>query len=137
MTDEHCAIDAIADPAGPTVYLYLRGEFRRPDHRELRLAVRAAFRRSRHADVVIDVADVVALAGECVDVLLVGYTRAMRGGHGYEVVNARGEVRSALEATGLCAREPATSSLYVPAVADVVELAAAGLHHAGRAWSAG
>ncbi len=113
MTDQHCAIDSIADPTGATVYLYLRGEFDSGDHRRLRVALRDVFRRSRHTGVVIDVAGVDVLADSCVEVLLLGYTRALRGGYGYEVVNAYGEVWSKLAATGLCAREPATEDTFL------------------------
>ncbi|WP_229830729.1 STAS domain-containing protein [Actinoplanes ianthinogenes] len=104
--------------AASTVFLHLAGCFDRRSGNELRRELRQAFDRARGARIVVDVAGVDLIGSECIEVLLVGYTRALRGGHGYEVVNAEGHVQQALEATGLCPRP------FVPAVE--AELAALG-----------
>ena len=95
---------------GSTVRLLLSGRFDRVDqgaHLELRKSLRRAFERSRRGRVVVDLAGVESIGSECIEVLLVGYTRAMRDGHGFEVVGARGAVRQALEITGFCPRSEA------------------------------
>jgi anti-anti-sigma regulatory factor len=103
-------IERDTDRTGKTTYLLLSGVFDRVAQRDLRRSLRDAFARSRHGRVVLDVARVDELSGECVETLLTAYTLALRGGHGFEVTNARGHVRLLLEATGLCA-----PALYAPA----------------------
>ncbi|MBL7262117.1 STAS domain-containing protein [Paractinoplanes lichenicola] len=117
------SIERDTDRAGKTTYLLLGGVFDRSAHRDLRRALRDAFSRARRGRVVLDMARVDELSSECVEVLLTGYTHALRGGHGYEVTNARGHVRLLLEATGLCPRRE-DDTLYAPVwlsgdVADV------------------
>lgn len=104
------AIERDTDHTGKTTYLLLSGIFDRSAQRALRRGLRNAFARSRHGRVVLDVARVDELSGECVETLLTGYTHALRGGYGFEVTNARGHVRLLLEATGLC-----PPALYAPA----------------------
>ena len=107
------AIERDTGRTGQTTYLLLSGVFDRTAHRELRRALRSAFARARQGRVVLDVAGVDELGSECVEILLTGYTQAMRGGHGYEVTNARGHVRLLLEATGLSPRRE-EETLYAP-----------------------
>ncbi|MEV6344689.1 STAS domain-containing protein [Actinoplanes sp. NPDC051851] len=103
MGDVRCAIHR--DPnRSATVLLHLTGDFGRAAVQDLRRELRQSFDRARGARIVIDATGVTLLGSECIEVLLVGYTRAMRGGHGYRIVGAEGHVRQALEATGLCAR---------------------------------
>ncbi len=104
------AIERDTDRTGKTTYLLLSGVFDRHAQRDLRRRLRDAFARSQHGRVVLDVARVDELSGECVETLLTGYTLALRGGYGFEITNARGNVRLLLEATGLCA-----PALYAPA----------------------
>ncbi|WP_229073432.1 STAS domain-containing protein [Actinoplanes sp. DH11] len=92
------------------VHLYLTGDFDHAAHAELRRSLRRAFDRAGRGSVVVDMSGVGAIGSECIEVLLVGYTRAMRGGHGFEVVNAHGPVRQALAVTGLC--EPPVDDMF-------------------------
>ncbi|MBU2663404.1 STAS domain-containing protein [Actinoplanes bogorensis] len=107
------SIERDTDRTGKTTYLLLGGVFDRSAHRDLRRSLRDAFSRARQGRVVLDMARVEEISGECVEVLLTGYTHALRGGHGYEVTNARGHVRLLLEATGLCPRRE-EDTLYAP-----------------------
>jgi anti-anti-sigma factor len=107
------SIERDTDKTGKTTYLLLGGVFDRSAHRDLRRALRDAFSRARQGRVVLDMAGVDELGSECVEVLLTAYTHALRGGHGYEVTNARGHVRLLLEATGLCPRRE-EETLYAP-----------------------
>ena len=59
--------------------------------------------------VVIDLDRTQELSSECLRVMLLGYTKAMRGGHGFAVVNAHGHLRRALAAVGLCPPETDTA----------------------------
>ncbi|BAL88640.1 hypothetical protein AMIS_34200 [Actinoplanes missouriensis 431] len=92
------------------VRLHLAGAFDRAAHPELRRSLRRAFDRAGRGTVVIDMAETASIGSECLEVLLVGYTRALRGGLGFEVVNAHGPVRQALAVTGLC--EPAVDDMF-------------------------
>jgi anti-anti-sigma factor len=121
MTDLRWAIERETDKAGTTTYLYLSGSFGKGVHRDLRRKMTDAFARKRRGRVVLDLARVDEIGSECIEVLLMGYTKALRGGHGFEVVNARGGVRRMLEATGLCPREDG-DLLYAPAWPDVFDL---------------
>jgi anti-anti-sigma factor len=103
MEHSRCVISREAGGAGPVVRLRVTGSLDRPAHAELRRSLRQAFDRARRSRVVVDLAGVDVIGSECIEVLLVGYTRALRGGHGFEVVGAAGAVRQALEITGLCA----------------------------------
>ncbi|WP_250031680.1 STAS domain-containing protein [Paractinoplanes maris] len=107
------SIERDTDRTGQTTYLLLGGVFDRAAHRDLRRALRNAFARGRRGRVVLDVAGVEDLSSECVEVLLTGYTNALRGGYGFEVTNARGPVRLLLEATRLCPRRE-DDTLYAP-----------------------
>jgi anti-anti-sigma factor len=107
------SIERDTDRTGKTTYLLLGGVLDRSAHRELRRAVREAFARTRRGRVVLDVAAVDDIGSECVEVLLTGYTTALRGGFGFEVTNARGPVRLLLEATRLCPRRD-EETLYAP-----------------------
>ena len=98
---------------GSTVRLLLSGRFEQAAHLELRRSLRRAFQRSRRGCVVIDLAGVESIGSECIEVLLVGYTRALREGHGFEVTGARGAVRQALEVTGFYPR-PESDPVSVP-----------------------
>ncbi len=120
-----CVIHRDPDKTGPAVFLHLDGSFDRRSGAGLRRELRQAFDRARGARVVVDMAGVDLIGSECIEVLLVGYTRALRSGHGYQVVNARGHVRQALEATGLCPRSD--DRLYAPAAEDAIEAALAEL----------
>jgi anti-anti-sigma regulatory factor len=104
------------------VHLRLVGAFDRGAHRELHRTLRQALNRARAVKVIIDVSRVDVIDGRCVDALLFGYTWALRGGHGYEVADARGAVRRALEVAGLCARQYDAEALYPPVWFDAVEL---------------
>lgn len=118
MSDPDGAIHRETDRNGTVVTLRLTGAFDRGAHRELGRLLRQALRRLRPLRVVVDVGQVRAVDGRCVDVLLLGYTWALRGGHGYEVVDARGAVRPVLEAAGLCARLDDDEVLYPPVWLD-------------------
>lgn len=106
MEQVHCVTHRETTPAGPAVRLRVTGSLDRAAHAELRRALRRAFDRSRRVAVLVDLTDVDHIGSECIEVLLVAYTRALRSGHGFEVVNPHGAVRQALEMTGLCARRP-------------------------------
>jgi anti-anti-sigma regulatory factor len=121
MTDSPYAIHHETDKTGSTVYLYLCGQFDVTAHRALGRALREILHRSRTINVVIDVAKAETLDGECIDLLLVGYARALRSGHGYQVINGQGPVRQILEATSLCAR--LDDVLYAPTWIDDASLA--------------
>ena len=108
---------------GSAVRLVLSGRFDREAHLELRKSLRRAFERSRRGRVVVDLAGVGAIGSECIEVLLVGYTRALRDGHGFEVVGATGAVRQALEVTGFYPR-PAAVAADDPEVIASLENAA-------------
>ncbi|XVU25279.1 SDR family NAD(P)-dependent oxidoreductase [Actinoplanes sp. CA-054009] len=120
MTDLRCAIERDTDKAGNTTYLHLSGSFDKAAHRELRRRLWDAFARKRRGRVVVDLARVDEIGSECIEVLLMGYTKALRGGHGFEVINAQGGVRQMLEATGLCER-PDDDVLYAPAWPDIFD----------------
>ncbi|GAA4589279.1 anti-anti-sigma factor [Actinoplanes octamycinicus] len=122
MGEVRCVIHR-SGKAESTVFLHLRGCFDRRSGTELRRELRQAFDRARGARIIVDMADVDLIGSECIEVLLVGYTRALRSGHGYQVVNAEGHVRQALEATGLCPRSD--EHLYAPAAGDAIEAALA------------
>jgi anti-anti-sigma regulatory factor len=92
------------DQNGATIHLRLEGDFGNSGVLELRRALHDAFVRRRAARIILDVADVDTIGSECLELLLIGYTRALGAGLGYEVANARGTVRLALEAVGLCER---------------------------------
>lgn len=92
------------------VRLHLAGDLGRAAHQELRRSLRRAFDRAGRGTVVIDMAGAASIGSECIEVLLVGYTRALRAGLGFEVVNAHGPVRQALAVTGLC--EPAVDDMF-------------------------
>ncbi|KUL29885.1 STAS domain-containing protein [Actinoplanes awajinensis] len=119
MGDVRCVIHRDPGKTGSTVVLHLDGDFDRESGAELRRELRQAFDRARNSRVVVDMAGVDLIGSECLEVLLVGYTRAMRSGHGYEVVNATGHVHQALQATGLCPRTD--EHLYTPAATDTIE----------------
>ncbi|GIF08126.1 STAS domain-containing protein [Actinoplanes siamensis] len=123
MGDVRCVIHRDPGKTGSTVLLHLAGSFDRKSGMDLRRELRQAFDRARGARVVIDMAGVDRIGSECIEVLLVGYTRAMRSGHGYEVVGAEGHVRQALEATGLCPRSD--DNLYAASTEDAIEAALA------------
>ncbi|MCY1142450.1 STAS domain-containing protein [Actinoplanes sp. Pm04-4] len=108
------SIERDTDRTGKTTYLLLGGTFDRAAHRDLKRALRDAFARTRQGRVVLDVAGVGEISSECVEVLLTGYTTALRGGYGFEVTNARGSVQLLLEATRLCPRRE-DDTLYAPA----------------------
>ncbi len=75
----------------------------------------------RAVSVVIDMRGVDFIGTECLALLLVGYTKALRAGHGYQVVRGQGHVRRVLEDTGLsAAAEPraATAGRAATAAAD-------------------
>lgn len=113
--DPHYQIERTTHRTGSTVHLRLLGAFDRDTSRVLRAGMRDAFASGRRGHrVIVDVEHVESIGSECIDLLLVGYTRAMRGGHGYEIVNAHGHVRQALALTGLV--EPET--LYAPVWAE-------------------
>jgi anti-anti-sigma factor len=104
VTDVDCAVHRRIDNNGATVLLYLRGHFDRSGAPELRRALHDAFVRRRAARIVLDVAGVDSIGSDSLELLLVGYTRALGAGLGYEVVHAYGPVRLALEVVGLCGR---------------------------------
>ncbi|HEX9999418.1 MAG TPA: STAS domain-containing protein [Actinoplanes sp.] len=99
---------------GSIVRLLLCGDLDRSAHGDLRRALREVFTRTRGVTVSIDMGEVDAIGGECIELLLLAYTRALRSGHGFEIVNAYGLVRQNLELTGLCARLPDGEPLYAP-----------------------
>ncbi|MFC4069767.1 STAS domain-containing protein [Actinoplanes subglobosus] len=115
MTDPRYEIDRTNHRTGSTVHLHLIGAFDRDAHRVLRAAMRDAFASGRRGHgVIVDMARVETIGSECIELLLIGYTRALRGGHGYDIVNAAGHVRQALALTGLCEAETFYSTVTVP-----------------------
>ncbi|MEU4427991.1 STAS domain-containing protein [Actinoplanes sp. NPDC024001] len=104
MEEVRCVIRREPTPAGLVVRLRVSGVLDRAAHPEVRRALHRAFERHRRATIVVDLAEAEHIGSECIEVLLVAYTRALRAGHGFEVVNPHGAVRQALEITGLCAR---------------------------------
>ncbi|BEL08588.1 hypothetical protein Q0Z83_067790 [Actinoplanes sichuanensis] len=115
MTDPRYEIDRTNHRTGSTVHLHLIGAFDRDAHRVLRAAMRDAFASGRRGHgVIVDMARVETIGSECIELLLIGYTRALRGGHGYDIVHAAGHVRQALALTGLCAAETLYSTVTVP-----------------------
>lgn len=121
MTEQRYAIRPETDTAGRVTRLHLIGRFDRSAHDATLRAVRGALARRRPTTLIVDMSAVIFLGGECVHVLLGGYARALRAGHGYEVVGAAGHVRYALEAVGLCPRTDLDDLLYGPAWPDAVE----------------
>lgn len=112
MTDPRYEIDRTAHKTGSTVHLHLIGAFDRDASQVLRAGMRDAFAAGRRGlRVVVDVARVESIGSECIDLLMVGYTRALRAGHGYAITGACGHVRQALALTGLVEAE----TLYAPA----------------------
>ncbi len=122
MTGTRCAIDRETVGTPPTVLLHLSGRFDRAGRPELQRALRAVVNRVRPVGIVLDVRLVDFICAECVDLLLVAYTKALVRGHGYEIVNARGHVRRALATAGLCP-PGADEDLYAPAGPDALEAA--------------
>ncbi|MEU8657028.1 STAS domain-containing protein [Actinoplanes philippinensis] len=119
MTDPRYEIERTTHRNGSTVHLHLIGAFDRDAHKVLRAGMRDAFASGRRGHrVTIDMTRVETIGSECIELLLIGYTRAMRGGHGYDVVNAEGHVRQALAMTGLCEPSPVPHALYAPAWAE-------------------
>lgn len=115
MKDPRYEIERTTLRTGSTVHLHLIGAFDRDSHRVLRSGMRDAFATGRRGHrVIVDIEQVESIGSECLELLIVGYTRALRAGHGYEIVNAHGHVRQALALTGLV--EPDT--LYAPIWAD-------------------
>ncbi len=115
MTDVDCAIHRRIDNNGATVLLYLRGHFDRAGAPVLRRALHDAFVRRRAARIVLDAAEVESIGSDSLELLLVGYTRALCAGLGYEVVHAHGPVRLALEAVELCERSADLYPVEAPA----------------------
>ncbi|MDI6101796.1 STAS domain-containing protein [Actinoplanes sp. NEAU-A12] len=108
MTDPRYEIERDTRRTGSTVHLRLIGAFDRDAHRVLRLGLRDVFASGRRGHrVFVDMERAESIGSECIELLLVGYTRALRSGHGYEIVNAHGHVRQALALTGLCEPEVA------------------------------
>ncbi|MEU4619709.1 STAS domain-containing protein [Actinoplanes sp. NPDC023801] len=104
MTDPRYEIERTNLRTGSSVHLHLIGAFDRGADRVLRVGMRDAFASGRRGHrVIVDMKDVDSIGSECIDLLLIGYTRALRAGFGYEIVNPRGHVRQALALTGLCA----------------------------------
>ncbi|GAA1612483.1 STAS domain-containing protein [Actinoplanes couchii] len=115
MEDPRYEIERTTHKTGSTVHLHLIGAFDRDASRVLRTGMRDAFASGRRGlRVIVDVERAESIGSECIDLLMVGYTRALRAGHGYEISNAHGHVRQALALTGLV--EPDT--LYAPVWAD-------------------
>lgn len=121
MTEQRYAITPEIDTAGRVTRLHLIGRFDRSAHDATLRAVRGALARRRPTTLIVDVNAVIFVGGECVNALLGGYARALRAGHGYEVVGAAGHVRHALEAVRLCTRTAGDEPLYGPAWPDAVE----------------
>ncbi|WP_328469217.1 STAS domain-containing protein [Actinoplanes sp. NBC_00393] len=117
MEHVRCETRRETTPAGPAVRVRVTGSLDRAAHPELRRSLHRAFERSRRVAVLVDLTEVDSIGSECIEVLLVAYTRALRTGHGFEVTGAHGPVRQALEITGLC---PPTA-LYAPNTADTLE----------------
>jgi anti-anti-sigma factor len=115
MKDPRYEIERINHRTGSTVHLHLIGSFDRDAHRVLRTGMRDAFASGRRGHrVIVDMARVESIGSECIELLLIGYTRAVRGGHGYDIVHATGHVRQALALTGLCEPETFYSTVTVP-----------------------
>lgn len=131
MTHARCTIERETGPAGATTHLRPHGVLDREAGRDLRRALRDAFAAARRGRVVVDMAAVDEIGSECIETLLTGYTRALVGGHGFEVVNARGHVRQALAVTGLCPRTD-DDVLYAPAWPDVLEFSSGVAGPAGQ-----
>ncbi|SDT57511.1 STAS domain-containing protein [Actinoplanes derwentensis] len=111
MKDPRYEIERTTNRTGSTVHLHLIGAFDRDASQVLRAGMRDAFAAGRRGlRVIVDVEQTESVGSECIDLLMVGYARALRAGHGYEITNAQGHVRQALALTGLV--EPET--LYAP-----------------------
>jgi anti-anti-sigma regulatory factor len=120
MTNEPYAIERHRDRAGTTIRLVLIGGLTgAAAHAELHRSLRKVLNRTHRVTVVIDLERVGDISSECVRIMLLGYTRALRGGHGFAVENAHGHLRRALAAVGLCAPEPVATVVPAPP-ADVV-----------------
>lgn len=83
--------------------------------------LRAVLTRARALSAVIDVSRMDHIDGRCINVLLLGYTWALQGGHGYEVVDARGAVRRVREVAGLCASHASDEVLHPPVWFEAIE----------------
>ncbi len=103
MTETRYAIRQETDAAARVTRLHLIGRLDRSARPGLLRALSGALTAQRRTTVHLDLAAVIFLGNECIDVLLGGYARALRSGHGYEVAGARGHVRRALAAVRLCA----------------------------------
>ncbi|MEU4695175.1 STAS domain-containing protein [Actinoplanes sp. NPDC023714] len=121
MEEARCVITRDGRSA---IRLAMAGDFGRAAHPELRRSLRRAFERAGRGTVVIDMAETESIGSECIEVLLVGYTRALRGGMGYEVTGAHGPVRQALAVTGLC--EPPVDDMFDSLMAMIATPESAG-----------
>lgn len=114
MTTTGYSIDRDADVATSRIHVRLGGALDRSSCADLRRALSGSPARARRVNLVIDMNEVTSIGGECIDVLLAGYTRALRTGQGYEIVNPHGAVRQALELSRLCIPDETDQPLYVP-----------------------
>lgn len=106
MTDPRYEIERTTQRTGSCVQLHLIGAFDRGADRVLRVGMRDAFTSGRRGHrVCVDMRNVDTIGSECIELLLIGYTRALRSGFGYEIVAPRGHVRQALAMTGLYAAD--------------------------------
>jgi anti-anti-sigma factor len=103
MTEATFAIDRDVDPRAAAVRLRLTGTFDRAALPALQRAVIGEATRPHTRDVVVDVAAMTVIDQPAVEVLLRGYTAALRGGRGFRVINAGHRVHSVLSPAGLCA----------------------------------
>ena len=101
MTESRYAIDREVSGSGAVIHLRLSGEFGRGARPDLQRAVLGALAGQRSKELVVDLEAMTLIDQEGVEALLVGYVAALRGGHGYRVVNPRRRVRRALKPAGL------------------------------------
>ena len=122
MTTTGYTIDRDVDTATSRIRVRLAGALDHECCKDLQRALSASPVRTRRVDLVIDMSGVIFVGSECIDVLLARYTQALRTGQGYEIVNARGTVRQALELCQLCAPDETDRPLYAPPWMSSVEV---------------
>ena len=122
MTTTGYTIDRDVDLATSRIHLRLGGVLDQSSCTDLRRALSAPPARARRVNLIIDVDEVTHVGGDCIDLLLTAYTRALRTGHGFEVVNPHGAVRHALELSRLCLPDETDQPLYIPPWMEAVDI---------------
>ena len=120
MITTHGAVERHRDRSAAVTRLAIVGTMNAVASRQLQRMLHDEFDRSRGVTVVVDLGRTEDMGSECVRILLCAYTRALRRGCGFRVVNARGSLRRSLADVGLCPSPPERVVLRPAAVAELV-----------------